>query len=214
MRIRNSEFRTQNSGQALVETALIVPFLLMIALNVVNFGYFFLMAVNLAAAPRSGALYTILGDATPASVSASFPGLPPAISDKNCPASTTTCDVSDLTYADLTGAVYSPTSNGDVNVCSQTVGITGTGTSQASTCTSTGTATGYSFPASAPADPEQNSAGTAPMFFAGQVDVAYKFTPLIPGTPFNIILLASPICTSSGGVTCTFHRAAVMREMN
>ncbi len=50
-----------SSGQALVETALIVPFLLMLALNTINFAYFFVVAINLAAAPRSGTLYSTLG---------------------------------------------------------------------------------------------------------------------------------------------------------
>jgi len=201
-----SSLVTASSGQALVETALIVPFLLMIALNVVNFGYFFLMAVNLAAAPRSGALYSIMGGSTVASASLPLPG-----------ASTSTTSVSYLTYQDLTGAVYSPTTQGSVQVCSTTACtggsgcVTGTGTSEASQCKTYGSTPSYSFPA-AVADPEND--GSTPIFFLNRVDVAYQFTPLIPGTPFNIILLASPICTTSGGVTCVFHRAAVMREMN
>ena len=53
-------------GQAMIETAIVLPILLALAFNVINFGYFLLMAVNLAAAPRSGALYSIIGAATPA----------------------------------------------------------------------------------------------------------------------------------------------------
>jgi len=203
---RDSSLVTASSGQALIETALIVPFLLMIGFNVVNFGYFFLMAVNLAAAPRSGALYSILGGSTPAST-----GLPSA------GPSSSTISVSYLTYQDLTGAVYSPTTQGSVQVCSTTACtggsgcVTGTGTSEASQCQTYGSTPSYSFPA-AIADPENN--GSTPMFFLNRVDIAYQFTPLIPGTPFNIVLLASSICTTSGGVTCVFHRGAIMREMN
>ena len=39
----------------------------------------------------------------------------------------------------------------------------------------------YTFPA-AQVDPELNAGNTAPAFVLHQVDVAYKFTPLIPGT--------------------------------
>lgn len=194
LRIQKSEFRSQNSGQALVETALIVPFLLMIALNVVNFGYFFLVAVNLAAAPRSGALYSILGGATPTQGAA----LPPA-----GPTGTTTT-VSYLTLNDMTGALYNGGSAA-VQVCSSTVGVANPGTtSQTSQCSQYNSSPAYAVDA----DPE------APSFILNRVDVTYTFSPLIPGTPFNIVLLASPICTSSGGVTCTFHRMAEMREMN
>lgn len=188
-------------GQALVETALVVPFLLVIALNVVNFGYLFLVALNLTSASRSGALYSIIGEATPASASPSFTGLPPATS-AGCPSGTPNCSVSDLAYGDLTGAIYLPTT-ATVGVCSTTIGISGTGTGAASSCTGTGTA---------PSDLEKNSADTAPMFYVNRVDVTYQFNPPIPGFAFNLFDQVIPACGSSG--QCTFHRAAVMREMN
>src|SRR5262250_164628 len=73
-------------GQALIETAVSLPFLLALAFNVINFGYFFVIAVNLASSPRTGTLYSIFGSQTP-----STPGLPtPAL-------------VNTLTKADLTG---------------------------------------------------------------------------------------------------------------
>lgn len=181
------------SGQALIETALIVPFLLMLALNVVNFGYFFLVAVNLAASPRSGAEYSILGGATPPS-----PALAPA------GGATTTNSVSYLSLNDMTGALYNGGAAG-VQVCSSTVGLSNPGTaSQTSKCSQYNSSPSYA------ADTDLE----APQFVLNRVDVTYTFTPLIPGTPFNIVLLASPLCSSSGGVTCTFHRGAEMREMN
>lgn len=200
---------TASSGQALIETALVVPFLLALALNVINFSYLFVVAINLAAAPRSGALYAILGDATPASANAGFPGLPPAGS------STTTTSVSYLTYQDLTGAVYAPTTNGSVQVCSTTACaagsgcVSGSGTSQASECQTFGGTPSYPFPAPTP-DPENN--GTNPMFYVSRVDIAYQFQPLVPGFIFNLFTVVIPACGSSG--TCVFDRTAVMREMN
>ena len=52
MRIR--KLARNNSGQALVETALILPVMLLVLLNAVNFGYFYLVALNLTAAARDG----------------------------------------------------------------------------------------------------------------------------------------------------------------
>ncbi len=191
---RHTSLVTASSGQAMVETALVVPLLLMLVLNVINFAYFFLVAINLAAAPRSGALYSILGFATP-----QYLILPPATSDASCPGTTPNCDVSDLVYGDMTGAIYEPATKASVEVCSSTIGVTGGGTSsQTSACNPTTYA--------AEVDPE------APNFILNRVDVTYTFNSLIPGTPFNIALMASPICTAAG--TCTFHRMAEMREMN
>ena len=193
-----------SSGQALVETALIVPFLLMLALNTINFGYFFLVAVNLAAAPRSGALYSIVGSATPTSLSLPAPGSP-----------SSTTSVSYLTYRDMTGALYSPTTQATLQVCSVTASpsspFINPGTSQTVKCV---TCSGSSCGSAGAGSPTPHSDLESPSFVLNRVDVSYQFTPLIPGTPFNIVLLASPVCTTAGGVTCTFHRFAEMREMN
>jgi Flp pilus assembly protein TadG len=185
-----------NSGQALIETALILPLLLTIVLNAINFAFFFLMALNITSSSRSSGIYSIMGGATPAAQAVPQAG----------PYDTNT-SVSYLAYQDLTGAVYTPTpTNTGVNVCSSTVGVSGTGGATVTTCTSSGI--GGGFPTSADADPE------APAFLMGRVDVAYKFSPPIPLTPFNALLLLATNCTSSGGtVTCTFYRHVVMREM-
>src|ERR1700691_3613472 len=79
-----------SSGQSLVETALLLPVLLMLLFNAVNFGYFFLVALNVAPAPRSGVAYSIQGYASPSS------GLLPSAGP-----STTTATVSYLTYQDM-----------------------------------------------------------------------------------------------------------------
>ncbi len=188
--VRNS------SGQALIETALIMPLLLTIVLNAVNFAFFFLMALNITSSSRTSGIYSIMGGATPASKA-----LPKAGPE------TTASTVTYLAYQDLTGAVSTPsTSNTGVNVCSSTVGVSGSGASTVTSCTSNGI--GGGFPSSAAADPE------APSFLLGRVDVAYKFTPPLPFTGFNLLLLGSPNCDTSGGsVTCTFYRHIVMRQM-
>jgi hypothetical protein len=176
-----------------------MPLLLLIVLNVVNFGYFFVVAVNLAAAPRSGVEYSILGFATPGTLTLPVAGPP---------SSATT--VSYMSQQDLTGAINAPT-GASIQVCSQTVGVN-LGPPQTTKCvTCTGSscgAAGTGNPAPAP-DPE------APNFILNRVDVTYTFAPLIPGTPFGLALLPLPTCSSSGGnVTCVFHRQVSMRAMN
>ncbi|MGH9359899.1 MAG: TadE/TadG family type IV pilus assembly protein [Terriglobia bacterium] len=188
-------FRSSSSGQSLVEAALLVPVLLALAFNAINFGYFFLVALNVAAAPRSGVEYAIQGFASPSAISA--PAAGPSSADQS---------VSYLTYQDMTGALYSP-SRAIVRVCSQRVGLRNPGgSSQTSKCAAYGGRGALPAPDS---DPE------SPDFVLNRVDVAYSFSPLIPGRIFNILVLASPVCASSGGsVSCTFHRYVEMREMN
>ena len=193
--------RHRAAGQALTETVLLIPLLLLLVLNAINFAYFFLMALNITAAARTSALYSIMGDQTPAAIPVPDAG----------PSSSAT-SVSYITYQDLTGAVPSPSTNAGVQVCSPSVGVVNAGTvTQKTQCASFGTV--GAFPSSEP-DPELNSSGTMPAFLMNRVDVAYTFSPPIPLTPFNLLVLASPACSSSGGrLTCTFYRHSVMRVM-
>jgi hypothetical protein len=196
-------------GQSLVETVLLMPLLLGIILNAVNFAYFFLMALNITASSRTSAIYSIMGSATPAAIA-----YPKAGDMTGCSNSTASPSVSCLAYLDLTGAVYSPSSiHLGGQVCSPSVGVLNAGTlNQKSQCQSFGLS--GAFPA-ADVDPEPNSGNTAPAFLLNRVDVVYKFTPPIPPALFNLIVLASPACSTSpgGDVTCTFYRHIVMRAM-
>ena len=199
--MRKIETLRGSSGQALIETALILPLLLMIVLNAVNFAYFFLMTLNITAASRSAAIYSVMGSSTPASMAYANGG-----------PSTTASTVSYLAIQDLTGAVYSPSTQAGVQVCSSSVGIVNAGTANMQTsCAKYGTI--GSFPAAEP-DPEKSAGSTSPAFLLNRIDIAYQFSPPIPLSPFNIIVLATPICSSGGGtVTCTFYRHVEMREM-
>jgi hypothetical protein len=94
MAIPHKRLKCEARGQAMVETALIVPLLLGLVLNAVNFGYFFLVALNLTASPRSGVEYSILGASTPIGVDLADPG-----------PTTAPSSVSFLTLGELTGAV-------------------------------------------------------------------------------------------------------------
>jgi len=180
-------------GQSLVETALTIPLLLLVVLNAINFGYYYLVALNLSSAPRSGVLYSIVGFATPGTLTLPSAG----------PSGTNTT-VSYLTYQDMTGALSNP-QGASIQVCSKNQGIPAPGTSS---CTCFGTCGAGATPA-AGADPEPAA------FILQRVDVDYSFSPLIPGTPFGIALLPTSACTSAGAsITCTFHRHVSMRSMD
>jgi hypothetical protein len=189
-----------SSGQALIETALVVPFLLFFVLNVVNFAYFFVVALNIVASPRSGVEYSILGFQTPSSLSLPSAGPPSAINT-----------VSYLSQQDLTGAVIAPTGS-SIQVCTEKLGVTGSGTTQASKCT---TCTGSTCGATGTGSPAPDADPEAPLFALQRVDVDYTFTPIIPGTPFGLALLPMRNCTRANGtITCRFHRQVSMRAMN
>ena len=193
MRTHRPPFTQCNSGQSMVETALVLPLLLMIIFNAVNFGYYFLVALNLAAAPRSGVEYSILGFLSPGALALPAAG----------PSSTTTT-VSYLTYQDMTGALHAA-SSASIQVCSKSLGLNAPGTNnQTAKCS---VFPSGSFPGVGK-DPE------SPTFVLHQVDVKYTFTPLIKGTPFNIALLPAANCSSSGTFSCTFHRQALMRALD
>ena len=198
---KNAMARVQ-SGQSIVETVLMMPVLLLLLLNAVNFGYFFFTITNLAAAPRMSVEYSIMGGATPAAIELPVTG--PA---------TNALSSSFLTYEDMRGALNAPTANASVQVCSPSAGMVnpGTTTAKAACNTYAGAGVTFTFPA-AQVDPELNAGSTAPAFVLHQVDVAYKFTPLIPGTVFNILLLTFPTCDANG--VCVLHRQSVMRGMN
>jgi Flp pilus assembly protein TadG len=183
--------RTQ--GQSLIEITLTLPVMLLVMLNAVNLGYFYLVVLNLGAAARNATEYSIQGYDSNAAAA-----LPPA------GPSTSASSVSYLAYQDLTGALNAP-SSAALSVCTMGNGTSGAGATQTSNCSSYGTAT---FPAT-PSDPE------APSFVLNRVAISYTFSPLIPGTPFGLALLPSGACTSASlTMTCTFQAQAVMRAMD
>src|SRR5579863_10067063 len=95
---------SRDSGQSLIETALAVPFLLLIALNAINFAYYFFVAINLAAAPRNGVEWSVQGFATPAQLALPSSGYTSTSGASTATSQTTTCDRSttDLSVSTLT----------------------------------------------------------------------------------------------------------------
>ena len=190
-------------GQSLVETALTLPLLVLLVLNVVNFGYFFWVTTNLTAASRSATLYAIMGSATPSAAQ-----LPPSGTSTNM------LSVTYLTVQDMTGPLAGPTS-ASVQVCSPInlngllSGVNNPGTvNQKSNCV---TCTGSTCGTVGTGSPVPNADPEAPSFVLNRVDIVYTFQPLIQGTIFTLPLNASGMCNSG---TCTFVRHVEMRSMN
>src|SRR5215469_13350407 len=159
-------------GQSLIETALMLPLMLFLVLNADNFGYFFLMMINLTGASRTAGTYAIMGSSTPAA--SALPASGP---------STNLLSVTYLTQQDLTGAVYNPT-GASVQVCSPIntngsgSGVNGSGTTQKSNCiTCTGTSCGAVGTGSPQPDTDPENTATTTQFVLNRVDINYTFTP-------------------------------------
>jgi len=215
MKVHESKPVRGSRGQSLVETAIMLPILLLLVLNVVNFGYFFLVIVNLSGAARSATLYAIEGGATPSAGSIPSSG--------GSTPGTATDSVTYLIYQDLTGALSGATSV-SVQVCSQAnLDSSGAGTNtntggklrtDCETCTSSGCSplNGAAASGSYNGGPVPDYDPEQPGFVLNRVDIQYTVTPLFPGTIFNIPLRASGMCNSGG--TCNFFRHVEMRAMN
>src|SRR6266853_6304011 len=183
MNLHRPKSRQSSRGQSLVETALMLPLLLLLVCNVVNLGYFFLVIVNLTGASRSSSLYSIESSYTPYAQQDTPSGTSTGGSGTGGILSTPGT-VAYTVYQDLNGAVWNPTGS-TVRVCTQMninsgtgSGVNGAGSSQVAnceTCTSAGCGTaGVGSPAPN-ADPE------APSFVLNQIDITYTFSTLIPG---------------------------------
>jgi len=192
-----------------------LPLLIMIILNVVNLGYFFVVAVNLTGAARTATLYAIEGGATPAA--GSLPSSGGSVPTTNL------ASVTYLVYQDLTGALVNPTGV-TVQGCSQSnLDSSGTGTktntggvlrANCETCSSSGCSplNGAASSSSYSGSPVPSLDPEAPGFVLNRVDIQYTVAPLVPGRIFNIPLQASGMCNSGG--TCQFSRHAEMRALN
>lgn len=153
-------------GYGLIETALVLPVVLLIAFYAIDYGYFFFVALNLATSPRQGVEYSIQGYSTP-----STPNLP------------TAAQVSSLTYNDLMGVLPNSSAT-PMQVCSAQIGLANPGTATQKASCSTYNATGVSFP-SPDSDPE------SPSFVLNRVDVKYTVSPPIPANIFGLRLVPS-----------------------
>src|SRR5215813_8764818 len=169
MRTREALIKTE-SGQALIEMAVVLPFLLILVFNAINFGFFFIVAINITTAPRSAVEYSIMGASTPAG---DIPGLPAAT-----PATITSATVAALAYQDLVGALSTYATNASVQVCSRKVlvsgsGTNGTGASLKANCVTCTTPS--SCGSGGTGSPVPASDVRAPSFVLHRVDITYTF---------------------------------------
>ena len=177
---------TADSGQSLIETALVLPILLSLVFNALNLGYFFLAMLNMSSAPRVAVEYSIQGGQTP-----TMPTVPSA------GPTTTTSSVSYLAVESLNQSMGF--SSAPIRVCTKANGTTTTNSVTYSVCTTYNGGDTFGFgDATTYSDPEQ------PYFIMHRVDVGYTVTPLIQGAFFNIILPSS----------MAFQRSVMMRAMD
>src|SRR5207244_1435055 len=122
---RRTSVRRASMGQSMIETVLMLPLLLLLLLNAVNFGFYFFVTLNLTAAPRTSAEYSTMGFDTPSAIS---------LPDSGPPSGTLTSSY--ITQQDMTGAVYNPTA-ASIQICSETnldtttkSGVNGSGSTQ------------------------------------------------------------------------------------
>lgn len=175
---RRGRNRSESAGNSLVETAIMLPILCAILFNAVNFGYFWFVGLTLAAAPRLGVEYASQGGAALANSSA-FPS---------------TTAVETLVFDNLNNSLRATSSNAAVRVCSSSSASGVDQTSHIAGCDTFGMSYGFS---ANTADPE------VPVFVLNRVDVAYKFTPIIPGSAFGVVLPSN----------LTAHRQVSMRSL-
>lgn len=153
------------SGQGLVETALLLPFMLVLVFNSINIGYFFFVYLNLITAPRQSVQYSILGSVTTVG---SLPGAGA---------------VHQLLSDDITGAVPSA-SNAPARVCTLALGVSSPPDNTQVPLCQLYNASSDPFTTIQP-DPE------APTLVLNRVDIAYTVSPPIAGGAFNLVMPAS-----------------------
>jgi Flp pilus assembly protein TadG len=147
---RRSEKRSE-SGQALIEFALIMPLLFLLIVNVVNFGQFFYDWISVSNSARSGVQYMILGGA--------YLGAPepPALAD-----------VGTLVRNDLQQLRNGASAK--VTICTRApAGPTAAATSYSCTGDEAGTVV-----------PPIDSGTESLNYTLGSVYVTYQYSPLIP----------------------------------
>lgn len=143
-----------------------LPFLVLLIGYAVDFGYFFLVAANLASASRNAAEYSIQGFESPSA------GRLPAAGPL-----TSSLSVAATAAGDMGSLLNSPTLT-SIEVCSEANGTSG----NLPVCSTYGpTATTYSVSP----DPE------SPRFTLQRVDVTYTVQPPVPMNLFGVSLLGN-----------------------
>lgn len=205
--------RHKQSGQAILETVLSLPFLIFLLLNTINFGYMFISILNMTSGTRVGTEYAVMGSANTISTSL------PVAGDQNNVKS-----VAYLIYNDIRSGMANPSLLAAVRVCTPSYIVSGSGyqnpTSQkiANCYTTNNLPPGFTPPALSASGIDDDlecpqTTCTGPVFSLSRVDIFYLYRPLIPGTVFNAALLGIRTCQTAGDIYCTFVRTSKMRLM-
>jgi len=150
-------------GSSLIETALVMPVLIMMLCFAVDIGYFFIVAANLVSSSRSAVLYSGQGFTSPAQQSLPSAGTAGSLAD--------TAGVAGLAGGDLSGLANMATLT-KVEVCSKAIGVTQTSNGYVTNCST--------FPSGSLSYTPDQDPESANGMLTQRVDVVYTVTPPIP----------------------------------
>jgi Flp pilus assembly protein TadG len=171
----------KDGGGSLLETALMLPILVVMLVFAVDFGYLFLVAGNLVTSSRNAALYSIQGFSTPAQQQIPSAGTSNSLAD--------TAGVAGVAGGDLGGLANSTTKT-QVSVCSKNLGVVAV--------KSNGTTVGYNTSCGTYPSGNMNvTPDTDPESLNGlllqRVDVIYTVNFPIPLQLFNVSIVPPPV---------------------
>jgi len=152
----------------MIETALVMPVLVLMLCFAIDIGYFFIVAANLVSSSRNAVLYSGQGFVSPAQQTLPSPGTSGSLAD--------TAGVAGLAGGDLSG-LANMTTKTKVQVCSKQLGTTQTSNGYVARCS---TFPSGSLSYSPDQDPESNNG-----MLTQRVDVVYTLSPPIPNNFFS-----------------------------
>ncbi len=158
-------------GSSLVETAMVVPILVLMLCFAIDIGYFFIVAANLVSSSRNAVQYSGQGFVSPAQQQLPSPGTSGSLSD--------TAGVAGLAGGDMSGLANMPTKT-TVEVCSKEIGVTQTSNGYITNC-STYPSGSLTF------TPDQDPESTSGML-TQRVDVVYTVNLPIPVNFFTFTM--------------------------
>ena len=147
----------------MIETALVMPVLVLMLCFAIDIGYFFIVAANLVSSSRNAVLYSGQGFVSPAQQQLPSPGTSGSLAD--------TAGVAGLAGGDLSG-LANMTTKTKVQVCSKQIGTTQTSNGYVARCS---TFPSGSLSYGPDQDPESNNG-----MLTQRVDVVYTVSPPIP----------------------------------
>lgn len=155
----------------MIETALVLPILILMLCFGIDIGYFFIVAANLVSSSRNAVLYSGQGFLAPGQQQLPSAGTAGSLTD--------TTGVAGLAGGDLSGLV-SMTTKTSIQVCSKKLGITQTSNGYITNCSTFPSGT-LNFA------PDQDPASNYGML-TQRVDVVYTVSPPIPVDFFSFTM--------------------------